>query len=149
MNNLHIHIQPTVFNEIKNHLEASFPYEGCGFLFGEEKGSRVITKMVPALNNKTGDQRRRFEISPLDYMKAERLALTEGLTLLGIYHSHPNHPAIPSEHDRIQAMPYFSYLILSIQEGNFAKATSWRLKEEEQVFEEEQLTIYTPQGLNK
>lgn len=148
MNNLKVYIEPPVFKDIKDHLETSFPYEGCGFLFGNEKNGRVITKMVPALNSKTGDQRRRFEISPLEYMKAERLALAEGLTLLGVYHSHPNHPAIPSEHDRVQAMPFFSYLILSIQKGTFDKATSWRLKDNTQVFEEEQLTLFTSQPLN-
>ncbi len=141
MNNLEVLIHSDVFLQVKEHLESSFPYEGCGFLFGDNKNARVITKATPALNNKTGDQRRRFEISPLDYMKAERLALEQDLTLLGVYHSHPNHPAIPSEHDRIQAMPFFSYLILSIQEGTFAKATSWRIKEGTQQFEEEKLKI--------
>jgi len=149
MSNLQVNILPNVFKQVRDHLEISFPFEGCGFLFGSEKHSRIITKMVPASNSKTGDQRRRFEISPLDYMKAEQLALTEGLTLLGIYHSHPNHPAIPSEHDRVQAMPFFSYLILSIQEGVSANATSWRLNDKTKEFEEEQLIIYAQQSLNQ
>ncbi len=75
-------------------------------------------------NHKEGDQRRRFEISDLDYMKAERHAAKEGLTLLGVYHSHPLHPAIPSEHDHTVAMPFFSYLIVSVQTEGTAHVRS-------------------------
>ena len=122
------------------HLEAAFPNEGCGFFFGkEEDGLRTITEIQPVNNAKVGDQRRRFEINPLDYIKAERYALQHNLTLLGIYHSHPNHPAIPSEHDRRQAVPFFSYIIASIQDGQAADLTSWRLNEETHQFDKEQV----------
>ena len=70
-------------------------------------------------------------------MKAERFALENDLTLLGVYHSHPNHPAIPSEHDLKQAVPYFSYLIASIYDGKFKEITSWQLNEESKQFKEE------------
>ena len=69
---------------------------------------------VPVENSKEGDQRRRFEISPLEYMKAERFAIENQLQLLGVYHSHPDHPAIASQHDLAVAMPYFSYIIISV-----------------------------------
>jgi proteasome lid subunit RPN8/RPN11 len=68
-------------------------------------------------------------------MQAEQRALAEGVTLLGVYHSHPDHPAEPSEHDRKQAMPFFSYVILSIREGELAAWTSWQLDDQAETAE--------------
>lgn len=110
----------------------AFPDECCGFLFGKEAEDRVITQIKIVQNAKEGDKRRRFEIAPADYLAAERYAEENNLMLLGVYHSHPNHPAIPSEHDRVAAQPYFSYVILSIVDGRFADIRSWQLNEEHQ-----------------
>jgi proteasome lid subunit RPN8/RPN11 len=119
----------------------AFPDECCGFFFGNEvpENNRQITDMVVVLNSKPGDKTRRFEISPLDYMKAEQHAIDRDLLLLGVYHSHPNHPAIPSEHDRKSAQPWFSYIIISIVDGAFANLRSWVLNNSS-VFEEEKIT---------
>lgn len=116
----------------------AFPDECCGFLFGQEddNGHRTITSIQVVNNAKEGDKRRRFVIAPLDYIKAEQFADESGSTLLGVYHSHPNHPAIPSEHDRVAAQPFFSYVIVSVLEGNIGPVRSWRLNDEAQ-FEEE------------
>ncbi len=116
--------------------ENAYPDECCGFFYGKEKDHRFIAVAVPVLNSKEGDKRRRFEISPEDYLKAERYALAHDLQLLGVYHSHPDHPARPSEHDLKQAVPYFSYIILSVQQGKAAHWTSWQLAEHG-AFEEE------------
>ncbi|MEO8771291.1 MAG: M67 family metallopeptidase [Ferruginibacter sp.] len=117
----------------------SFPDECCGFMFGKEEGDmRTVTTSLIVHNSKEGDKRRRFEISPMDYMHAERYADENNLLLLGIYHSHPNHPSIPSEHDRVAAQVYFSYVIVSIKEKTFNTIQSWRLNESSQ-FEEEQI----------
>jgi len=114
----------------------TFPDECCGFLFGLEKGDeRVITDILIVNNAKEGDKRRRFEISPKDYMKAEQFAEQNNLQLLGVYHSHPNHSAIPSEHDRIAAQPWFSYVIISVLEKNIGMIRSWRLNENHQFRE--------------
>lgn len=121
-----------------NDAAGSFPDECCGFFFGrEEEGRRVVESALVVDNSKEGDKRRRFEIAPRDYLKAERYADEQGLLLLGVYHSHPNHPAIPSEHDRVAAQPYFSYIILSVMNGHPAGLRSWRLSEESQFEEEE------------
>jgi len=115
----------------------SFPDECCGFFFGRELGEvRVITKTLMVNNSKEGDKRRRFEIAPTDYMSAERFADEHQLQLLGVYHSHPNHPAVPSEHDRVAAQPYFSYIIISVKENEIAGVRSWQLNDKFQ-FEEE------------
>jgi proteasome lid subunit RPN8/RPN11 len=123
----------------KDALEA-YPDECCGFLFGFEKdGERSITQILTVNNAKEGDKRRRFEIAPKDYMKAEQYADMHQLQLLGVYHSHPNHPAIPSEHDRVAAQPFFSYLIVSVMNGTISHYRSWRLNDAH-FFEEEKIT---------
>lgn len=120
--------------------EQIFPDECCGFLFGKDTdGVRGIQIALPVLNSKEGDKRRRFYIAPKDYMNAEKYALENGLDLLGVYHSHPNHPAIPSEHDRVAALPFFSYVILSVMDGRYDLLRSWRLNDEQEFIEE---TIY-------
>jgi proteasome lid subunit RPN8/RPN11 len=117
----------------------TFPDECCGFLFGrEQEGIRTVSKIQVVDNAKEGDKRRRFVISSKDYMKGERFADENNLQLLGVYHSHPNHPAIPSEHDRVAAQPYFSYIILSVVNNEFDHIRSWQLNEEQQ-FEEEKI----------
>jgi len=115
----------------------SFPDECCGFFFGNEIGQeRIITNILTVDNSKEGDKKRRFEIAPKDYLDAERFADENELQLLGVYHSHPNHPAVPSEHDRIAAQPYFSYIIISVKEKMIADIRSWQLNENF-MFEEE------------
>ena len=121
----------------------TFPDECCGFLFGteDEEENRTISEILVVDNAKEGDKTRRFEISPFDYLKAEQFAIDRNLSLLGIYHSHPKHPAIPSETDRKSAQPFFSYVIISVLENNIVTLRSWRLNEEEQ-FEEEKISDY-------
>ena len=116
----------------------SFPDECCGFFFGIEDGlgNRSITNVLVVNNAKEGDKRRRFEISAKDYLKGEAYALEKGLQFLGVYHSHPNHPASPSEHDRVAAQPYFSYIIISVLSNRTTHMRSWRLNDSFQ-FEEE------------
>jgi proteasome lid subunit RPN8/RPN11 len=111
-------------------------------MFGTETEEiRTIRAVTVVDNSKEGDKRRRFEIKPIDYLHAERYAEDNGITLLGIYHSHPNHPSIPSEHDRVAAQPYFSYAIVSVYERQFRSLQSWQLNEEQQ-FEEETILEY-------
>jgi len=131
-------IEPTIKEFMISDAINTFPDECCGFVFGlEHKGeNRTLTDVLRVDNSGEGDKRRRFVISSKDYVKAEEFALQKNLQLLGVYHSHPNHPAIPSEHDRVAAQPYFSYLILSIENGNFSSLRSWKLNDEFQ-FEEE------------
>lgn len=145
---MHLVINPSAENTMRTHALEAFPNECVGFLYGDdeqtegEKSIRKIDLAVPITNSKEGDQRRRFEISPLDYMKAENYALEKNLTLLGVYHSHPLHPAIPSEHDLRQALPFFSYIIVSIQEKFVDHIRSWQLNDAGE-FEEENIRTNT------
>lgn len=123
-------------------LEKAFPNEGCGFVFGVEKEDyRIIKKIWPVRNAKPGDQTRRFMIDPRDYLKAEQFAVSSGMDLLGIFHSHPNHPAKPSIHDFQSAVPYFSFIILSIYDGKTVDWTSWRLHDDGSEFVSENVII--------
>ena len=128
----------------------SYPDECCGFFFGNEdaKGNRTVTHVLVVNNAKEGDKRRRFEISPKDYLRAEQFADENNLQLLGVYHSHPNHPALPSETDRLSAQPYFSYLIVSVYNQQVKDVRSWRLNScyqfEEELIHERELIITNP-----
>ena len=134
---LPIDVNEAAMCEMKEHGKEAFPNECCGFLYGEEKmGLRVVTLAMRIVNVKEGDRRRRFEISGKDYLGAERFAEKNRLTLLGIYHSHPLHPAIPSKHDLAVAMPWFSYIIVSVEPSGINHIRSWQLNES-RVFEEE------------
>ena len=117
----------------------AFPDECCGFMFGTEDaaGNRIVTQALPINNSAVENRKRRFVISPKDYMKGEQYAIANDVQLLGIYHSHPNHPAIPSEHDRVAAQPFFSYVIISVQNGIVDHTRSWLLNDNFQFQEEE------------
>ena len=143
-------IEPRVRQLLIEDALNTFPDECCGFLFGREEhdGTRLILDILVVDNAKAGDKTRRFEISPQDYLTAETHALDHDWTLLGVYHSHPRHPAIPSEHDRKAAQPYFSYVIVSVMDADAAKTggdtidlRSWVLNDEQQ-FEEEEIINY-------
>lgn len=134
-------IEQKPLDEMINDAVRTFPDECCGFLFGkEDSDSRTVIKIRVVDNAKEGDKRRRFMISAKDYLKAEQFADENNLQLMGVYHSHPNHPAIPSEHDRVAAQPYFSYIILSVMNNEFDHIRSWQLNQQQQ-FEEEKVLI--------
>jgi proteasome lid subunit RPN8/RPN11 len=117
----------------------TYPHECCGFLYGFEDDKRVITLAVPAANQREENRERRFEISPQEYMKAEQFAEDNKLVLLGIYHSHPEHAAIPSDYDLKRALPWFSYIIVSVKNRKVASLLSWKLNNNGR-FEEELVT---------
>lgn len=123
---------------------SAYPDECCGFLLGreDENGRRIITQALVVNNAKEGDKRRRFVIAPHDYLQAENFAETQNLIILGVYHSHPDHPAIPSEHDRAAAQPFFSYLIISVNDRQPGFIRSWRLNDDGH-FEEENNHLLT------
>ena len=110
---------------------AAYPNECCGILIGRDepaKGRRVVDRLEPGQNVFAADERyHRFSIDPRAQLKAEREAEKEGKVVLGFYHSHPDHPARPSEYDREHAWPFYSYVIVSIEKGRPAAMTSWVL----------------------
>lgn len=132
---LESHIKHLMLEDAK----LAFPDECCGFLFGTVKsGHRFLSDILVVNNTKERDKRRRFEISPHEYLRAEQFALEKNLSLLSVYHSHPNHPPIPSDLDRVAAHPYFSYIIVSLYGRGRNNILSWRLKDN-QLFEPEEI----------
>ena len=132
-----IHMEDEALEAMFEDALHGFPFECCGFLFGnEENDYRSISLIMRVTNISKEDQRRRFSISATDYILAENYADENNLSLLGIYHSHPNYPAVPSETDRLSAQPYFSYVIISILNKKISHVRSWRLNDQNQ-FEEE------------
>jgi cysteine synthase B len=123
--------------DIRRHGERAYPDECCGALIGGRAGDAVEAY---ALSNTTdGERRRRFLVGPGEYREAEARAAATHRELVGFYHSHPDHPAVPSAFDLEHAWPNLSYLIVSVRDGRAAEARSWRLRADRSGFDEEQL----------
>ncbi|MCF6277443.1 MAG: M67 family metallopeptidase [Anaerolineales bacterium] len=128
--------------EIHAHGADAYPDEGAGFLLGAEAGQRQVTAIFPLENSREDAARHnRYLITPQDYLKAEIAADKLGLSLIGVFHSHPDHPNLPSEFDREWAQPFFSYIITSVAQGQAVASRSWRLAEDRSKFEEETIQI--------
>ena len=124
------------------HGENDYPHECCGFILGQFKGDESIgIKYLPVSNVKEENRERRFLIDPLAYQKAEDEADAQGLSLISIIHSHPDHPDEPSDFDRDHAWPGFSYIIISVINGKAAGYRSWKLNENREFFIEETIKI--------
>jgi proteasome lid subunit RPN8/RPN11 len=134
-----LYLQPSIFAPLKFSIEKSSD-ESCGFLFGTDFEDHRVISTIMEVDNEAFDRRRTFRISSRNYLKAENFATFHNLQLLGIYHSHPNAPAVPSECDRAAAQPYFSYLIFSVMNQKIAGMRSWKLSNNWQ-FEEEKLIV--------
>jgi len=140
-------ISKKLLGQIQSHGESSYPEEGAGFLLGNDGDPRKVLSIL-ALPNRREDTARnnRFLISPHDYLEAELEADRLGLTLIGVFHSHPDHPNVPSTYDRDWAQPWFSYTITTIDHGQRLGSRSWRLLENREGFEEESITISEVSG---
>ena len=125
---------------IRDHGREAYPEECCGALLGQRQDGAVSVIRVERLPNaREGDRRRRYVIAPADYVRAEESADRDGLSLVGFYHSHPDHPAVPSEYDRAHALPFFHYLVLAVAGGQPGEAAAWILEEDRNVFVKEEL----------
>ncbi|MEK7833827.1 MAG: M67 family metallopeptidase [Acidobacteriota bacterium] len=128
---------------IKQHGEHTFPEECGGLLLGViENGARVIREVLPLENIRKDSRHNRVEISPLDYAKAEREAAKRDLGVWGYYHSHPNHPAVPSGFD-LEHAPFieWSYLIVSVRDGKAEEVRAWTVREDRSQFDEEEISF--------
>lgn len=136
-------LSPGQAQVIRLHAKQEYPHECCGALLGQVMGNDVrwVEEVVPVANEQEENRERRFLITPEQMMALERRAREKGLKVLGFYHSHPDHPARPSEYDREQALPWYSYLILSVQKGKPAEMHCWRLLDDRSDFEREQMQI--------
>jgi proteasome lid subunit RPN8/RPN11 len=125
--------------QIHAHGEQAYPEEGAGFLIGTEGKVESILALDNA--QEAGARHNRFLITPEDYLQAELTADRLGLSLIGVFHSHPDHPNRPSEYDREWAQPFFSYIITTVNAGKAIESRSWILVEDRSKFEEEEIII--------
>ena len=143
---------------IRQHGVRDYPSECCGVLLGKAKGSeKEVAEVVPLKNlrhdagraqellpvddPKQETDRNRFLLDPLEQMRVEKDARARGLEVLGYYHSHPDHPARPSEYDREHAWPWYAYVILSVERGVAKDLTCWVLVEDRSKFKAEEVAV--------
>lgn len=126
---------------IRAHGEETFPNECCGFMLGTVEGdAKHVAELLRADNDREDEEQyHRFLITPEAYMKAEKAARAKSLDIIGFYHSHPNAPARPSQYDLEHAWPWYSYIIVSIQDKKSEDMTSWVLAEDRSEFSEENI----------
>jgi proteasome lid subunit RPN8/RPN11 len=127
-------LPPHIVEAINAHGTDTYPNECCGALIGRDG---VVSETLALPNTTEEGPRRRFLVRPVDYRAAEARASEVGQDLLGFYHSHPDHPARPSQYDLDHAWPFFSYVIVSVLNGAPADLRSWRLREDRTQFDEE------------
>lgn len=134
-----IQIPDSLLKAIHAHGEAAYPEEGAGLLLGEvTPQAKVVTRLMSFENAREASARHnRYLLTHHDYLAGEEEAARYGIDVIGVFHSHPDHPNAPSEFDRDWAMPWFSYLITSVYCGVALGTKSWMLNESRSAFDEE------------
>jgi proteasome lid subunit RPN8/RPN11 len=141
-------------DKIRAYGAETYPHECCGALLGRDLeaattrssdatslASREVTALFPLVNRRDDSPRNRFSVTSEDVRDAEKAAREKGIDVVGWYHSHPDHPAQPSQYDRDHAWPWYSYIIVSVANGRPATMTSWRLTDDRTQFTPENLEI--------
>ena len=136
-------ISDALQQSIRRQLEGTYPNEGGGFLLGqlEDEVTHVLDVIQVENVFETEEQYHRYAMTPQNWAQMEDEADERGLTLIGYYHSHPDSPAIPSEYDRVHALPNFLYIITSVQDGKSAEMTAWALRDDRTSFDTLELEI--------
>jgi proteasome lid subunit RPN8/RPN11 len=136
-----IEIAAEPWRTMVRHAERVYPNECCGAMLGRvEGGAKLVTEAVPMENAYAGEQADRYELRPEDLLEADRQARARGLDLIGIFHSHPDCDAYFSNTDLKNSCPWYSFVVLSIQDGKFNHANSFLPDLEQTSAEREELT---------
>jgi proteasome lid subunit RPN8/RPN11 len=140
-------ISAELADKIRSHGAETYPHECCGALLGRDTEVadrslyREIHALHPLINRRDDSPRNRFSVTSQDVMDAEKEATSQGLELVGWYHSHPDHPAKPSQYDREHAWPWYSYVIVSVANKVPEDMTSWRLADDRSDFQSEDICL--------
>jgi proteasome lid subunit RPN8/RPN11 len=136
-----LHIPADLLAEIQAHGEAAYPEEGAGLMLGSISGEAHHVQRLLTFENAREPSARhnRYLLTPQDYLHGEQEAARLGMDVVGVFHSHPDHPNRPSEFDREWAMPWLSYIITGIEKGRSSGSRSWLLSEDRSHFDEEVL----------
>jgi len=127
---------------IAAHGERDYPYECCGLLLGrfESESMKVCAELFPISNAREETAKRnRFLIRPEELLRGEQRAAAKGFDIIGFYHSHPDHPAVPSAYDLEHAWPVYSYIVVAIKSGNTQELRSWEMQADRTRFAEEEI----------
>jgi proteasome lid subunit RPN8/RPN11 len=135
-----IHVEAQAWRDMVAHAEATYPNECCGVMLGSVDEIKIVQQAVALDNVAQGSQRARYELAPEDLIGANRAARERGLDLIGIYHSHPDCDAYFSETDLKNSYPWYSFVVLSVQDGRFHHANSWLPDLDQTKAEKEELT---------
>ncbi len=138
-----IKISRRLLNEIHSQGENAYPEEGAGLLLGyEQEGNRFVQSLLTLENAREDTARHnRYLITAADMLGGEKEAERLGQSIIGIFHSHPDHPNLPSEFDREWAIPWYSYLITRVDNGRAVESKSWRLIDDRSGFSPEDTII--------
>ena len=137
-----ITLNHTALHRIKIHAMQTYPEECCGALFGTDDGdAKTVCDVLEIKNSQEENRSHRFLVTAQDYRRAEELAKQAGVSIVGFYHSHPDHPAEPSQFDLEHAMPWWSYVVVSVESKLPTVTRSWLLKDDRTRFSEEKVEI--------
>jgi proteasome lid subunit RPN8/RPN11 len=135
-----IYLKPKHLAEVREHGERDYPFECCGLLIGSFNGDggKEVSEVYPISNAREEEAKRnRFLIRPEELMRGERYARERSLDVVGFYHSHPDHPAVPSAYDLEHAWPSYSYVIVSVRRGSAGDLFSWEMETDRSRFRQE------------
>ncbi|GAB6072622.1 M67 family metallopeptidase [Venenivibrio stagnispumantis] len=135
-------IRKEILEKIKEEAKKGYPFEICGFLIGNIDYQNNLREVILSYQVENQNKERandRFEISPRDYLKVENFAEEKNLLIVGIYHSHPDHPSRPSQTDLMFAQPDLSYIIISASKDKINSIQSWYLEGDR--FQEEEIIL--------
>lgn len=124
---------------IKDVAKKSYPNECCGLLIGTNTVEKKVMEVRPVKNWNAERSHDRYVIERKEFEKVDKEAVKKGLQIIGVYHSHPDHPAIPSAYDTEHACSWFSYIIVAVENGVPTDVKSWVFNEEKRQFEEEKI----------
>ena len=133
-----LRVPEALVQRIHAHGVETYPHECCGALMGKDgETAREVLELLPLANRRNDSPRNRFEVTAEDVQMAEKKASELRLEVVGWYHSHPDAPARPSEFDREHAWPWYSYIIVSVQQREPRDTTSWRLRDDRSAYDSE------------
>ena len=140
-----INIPREILDQIQLHGEEAYPEEGAGLMLGTDKnGKRIVTNLLFLTNAREDSVRHnRYLITAENMLRGEQEAESLGISIIGIFHSHPDHPNHPSEFDREYAIPWYSYLITSVRNGQSTGSKCWRLSDDRDCFIAEDIILST------
>jgi proteasome lid subunit RPN8/RPN11 len=135
-------IPKLLLEQIKERAHKCYPNECCGLLIGHDRGAQKhICSVRDVRNAYPGPLRNRYLISPEELLEADRSGRSAGWSVIGAYHSHPDHAAQPSRFDRESAIANFLYMILSVRDGVAGELKCWTLAAENETFSCEELVV--------